>query len=465
LSSTPTIAPEAIRLLLDQSPFGLVLYRADGPCLWANPAAARIVGAKLDQLHRQNFRTIETWRSSGLLEAAVQALEHQGVVRRQISLTTSFGKQVHLHVEFEPATLEGEPVLLLALAENTELVAAKLEREAVAAALQRSQAEFRAIVEHHPDAILVLDHKQRVCFVNPQAGSMLGRAGHQLLGKTLRLDSLGPATDDVGITRGDGTRGRAVARSVITQWKGQPGRLVTLQDITDLRRAEEDLRSSERALADRRSKEAVDQLAGSVAHHLNNQLMVLRGHLELLEESLDEDQAASRFSVLYQAIEQLEKLGRGVLDMGRPQPVSEGQPASVEGAEGSARVLPPRQPATILLAEDEDDLRAMVAEALSARGFHIIQASDGLQALQRAREHDGSIQLLVTDVVMPVMGGVELYQALSQERPGTAVLYMSGYTEGDHADLYTLAAQGRYLQKPFSIHYLALKVEQALTGG
>jgi CheY-like chemotaxis protein/nitrogen-specific signal transduction histidine kinase len=465
VSTTHTIDLDALRKVFDHSPFGFALYRADGPCLWANRSVARIVGASLEQVLRQDFRSIESWRRGGLLEAAVAALEHQRIERRQISLTSSFGKQIHLHVEFEPITLLGEPALLLSLSENTDLVAAQLEREAAANALQRSQAEFRAIVERHPDAILVLDHRQRVCFVNPQAGGMLGRAGHQLLGKPLALDSLGPATEDVGITRQDGTRGRAVVRSATTQWKGEPGRLVTLQDITDLRRAEEDLRASERALSDRRSKEAVDRLAGEVAHHLNNQLMVLRGHLELLEESEVGQASPQRFPALYSAIEQLEQLGRGVLGMGRPQPASPGQPAPSEAVQGVAQVLPPSQPTTILLAEDEDELRAMVAESLAARGFHVLQAADGVQALKLAREHEGEIALLVTDVVMPVMGGVELYQVLGQERPETAVLYMSGYTESDHAELYALASQGRYLQKPFSIHYLAVKVEQALSIG
>jgi two-component system cell cycle sensor histidine kinase/response regulator CckA len=99
---------------------------------------------------------------------------------------------------------------------------------------------------------------------------------------------------------------------------------------------------------------------------------------------------------------------------------------------------------------------------LRARGFQVIEAAHGQQALDLASEHPDPIALLLTDVVMPGMDGVELYEALVQERPEIQVLYMSGYAERDYARLHDLAAQGRYLQKPFSIHYLATKVEQAL---
>jgi CheY-like chemotaxis protein/PAS domain-containing protein len=463
MTHTDLDSSSLLRLVLDEAPFGFVLYRADGPCLWANRCAGRLIGATHEQVLQQDFRHIESWRVSGLLEAALHALETDVPQRRQISVVSSFGKRVHIEADLVSVSLEGQPMLLAALCEITDLVAANLEREAALGALERSQAEFRAIVERHPDAILVLDERERVCFVNPQAGVMLGAAGHQLLGKPWMLPPRGPNTSDVDITRVDGTMGCAVSRAAETRWKGKPARLLTLQDITDLRRTEEELRQRELELAEAGKREALGQLAGSVAHQLNNQLMVLRGHLEMLEEDLeDQGRPGDRFPQLFASLERLQALGRGVMGMGRPQPVPRHGATLTSSERGQGLlVAPPVQP-VILLAEDEDELRAMVSESLRARGFQVIEAAHGQQALDLASEHPDPIALLLTDVVMPGMDGVELYEALVQERPEIQVLYMSGYAERDYARLHDLAAQGRYLQKPFSIHYLATKVEQAL---
>ena len=455
-----------LEAVLGASPFGFIVYRLEGPCIWANHAAARLVGAELQQVLEQDFRSIASWQRTGLLEAAEQALATDQAVRRQLSFTSTFGKQAQLEIDFGTIQLGEQRLLLLATSEITDLMAANLERESAQTALARSQAEFRAIVEAHPDAILVLDEQQRVRFANPQAGVMLGHAGHRLLGKPYALAARSPTCTDVDITRADGTRGCAEPRTASTHWKGLPARLVTLHDITELRRTEEDLRQSEQALAERRQRLAVDRLAGSVAHNLNNQLMVLRGHIEMLEEDLADDvQAQRRLPVLFDALDRLQQLGRGVMDLGRPQPEIRETPAGSSDASTAAQVVGPPVAPTILLAEDEDQLRVMVAEALTARGFQVLEAAHGAAALALSREHDGSIDLLLTDVVMPGMDGVELYEALIQERPGVGVLYMSGYAESDYAQLHALAAQGRYLQKPFSIHYLAGKVEQALADG
>lgn len=455
-----------LRMVLDEAPFGFVLYRVDGPCVWANASSGRLVGATRDQVLQQNFRQIGSWRDSGLLELALRVLDGGETECQQVSLVSSFGKRVHLEMQYSVVQHDGQPHLLLAMCEITDLVAANLEREAARGALERSQAEFRAIVESHPDALLVLDERERVCFANPQAGMMLGASGHQLLGKPWMLPPRGPNTEDVDITRTDGTLGCAVSRSAETEWKGKPARLVTLQDITELRRTEEELRQREVELGEVGKREALGQLAGSVAHQLNNQLMVLRGHLELLQEDLeDQDQPADRFAKLFASLERLQALGRGVMDMGRPQPVPRHRSTSTPQAGEQGLIMAPPVSPVILLAEDEDELRVMVAESLRARGFQVIEAAHGQQALDLAGEHPEPISLLLTDVVMPGMDGVELYEALVQERPDIQVLYMSGYAERDYARLHDLAAQGRYLQKPFSIHYLATKVEQALSEG
>jgi len=96
-----------------------------------------------------------------------------------------------------------------------------------------------------------------------------------------------------------------------------------------------------------------------------------------------------------------------------------------------ARALdaPERASETILLVEDEIIVRQLVAEILETSGYAVLQAADGPSGLELLRRHSDPIDLLLTDVVMPGMSGPEVAQAVSSMRPGTQVLYMSGYTD------------------------------------
>jgi two-component system, cell cycle sensor histidine kinase and response regulator CckA len=116
---------------------------------------------------------------------------------------------------------------------------------------------------------------------------------------------------------------------------------------------------------------------------------------------------------------------------------------------------------TILLAEDEDQVRTLIAKALRLDGYTVIEARNGIEALQRAHEHS-AIDLLLTDVVMPGLNGRELWERLSAERPGLPALFTSGYP----ADtvLRHGIAEGRvsYIEKPYLPSELALKIREVL---
>ncbi|MGA2383532.1 MAG: PAS domain S-box protein [Gemmatimonadales bacterium] len=117
---------------------------------------------------------------------------------------------------------------------------------------------------------------------------------------------------------------------------------------------------------------------------------------------------------------------------------------------------------TVLLAEDDPSVRAIVAEVLTQKGYRVLQAPDGQTALEIARAQPGAIQLLVTDLVMPGMTGRELAEAVAAERAGVRVLYMSGYTD-DAVVRHGVLTEGMpYLQKPFSPSSLAAKVREVL---
>ena len=127
-------------------------------------------------------------------------------------------------------------------------------------------------------------------------------------------------------------------------------------------------------------------------------------------------------------------------------------------------VAPKAEPGTetILLVEDEANLRYLARQFLEKQGYKVIEAADGAVAMQIVVAHEGVIHLLLTDVIMPGMNGRELAQRVSEIRPNVKVLYMSGYTENVIGHNGTLDAGVRLLQKPFNLRDLKDKVREVL---
>ena len=117
---------------------------------------------------------------------------------------------------------------------------------------------------------------------------------------------------------------------------------------------------------------------------------------------------------------------------------------------------------TILVVEDQDEVRNLIRRILEARGYRIITAANGPAALQVAATHEGSIDLLVTDVVMPGMSGREVSLLLTAGRKGLRTLFLSGYTDESIVHHGILEAGVEFLQKPFSAEVLARRVREVL---
>ena len=118
---------------------------------------------------------------------------------------------------------------------------------------------------------------------------------------------------------------------------------------------------------------------------------------------------------------------------------------------------------TILVAEDEDAVRALTVRILRKRGYQVLEARDGRNAIEVAERFPGAIRLLVTDVIMPRMGGRELSESLAQVRPEMKVLFMSGYTDDQLLQRGVLQnGSGNFLEKPFTPEALANKVREVL---
>jgi CheY-like chemotaxis protein len=123
---------------------------------------------------------------------------------------------------------------------------------------------------------------------------------------------------------------------------------------------------------------------------------------------------------------------------------------------------PARGAETILIAEDELELRELMRRALERQGYRVITASDGAVAVEMAAGHDGPIHLLVTDVVMPVLSGSELAQRLMAKRPGLRVIFISGYSTEAIDRHGVLAPDSVFLQKPVSPDALSHAVRDLL---
>jgi len=134
-------------------------------------------------------------------------------------------------------------------------------------------------------------------------------------------------------------------------------------------------------------------------------------------------------------------------------------------AEGTPKIAQAHVPAasavggseTVLLAEDQETVRLLIQRALEGRGYAVLAAGNGPEALDLAARHGKPIHLLITDLVMPGMNGRELARRLAMERPRLRVLYVSGHVRPD-----TLEPGVAFLQKPFDPEALAHKVREVL---
>lgn len=119
-------------------------------------------------------------------------------------------------------------------------------------------------------------------------------------------------------------------------------------------------------------------------------------------------------------------------------------------------------PATILLVEDDDAVRGVSERALKRFGFQVLSAPSGHDAVRLAQTHPGPIDLVLTDIMMPGMNGVELAQIVSTHRPAVHVVFMSGYADQDLIRKGLLESGTHFLQKPFSPRELSCRLRDIL---
>jgi CheY-like chemotaxis protein len=137
----------------------------------------------------------------------------------------------------------------------------------------------------------------------------------------------------------------------------------------------------------------------------------------------------------------------------RPTASSKSKPGLVRKSRGGE---------VLLLVEDEDGVRVLARHILQSCGYTVLEARDGVDALRVAGQHVGRIDLVMTDVVMPRLGGREVAEQMTKLYPAVKVLFLSGYTEDSVVRHGILQGEVEFLQKPFSPGALAQKVREVL---
>ncbi|MBR1212358.1 cell cycle histidine kinase CckA [Bradyrhizobium sp. JYMT SZCCT0180] len=153
----------------------------------------------------------------------------------------------------------------------------------------------------------------------------------------------------------------------------------------------------------------------------------------------------------------------------RPELEAAPEPQVTNGAAKEAVAEPPKPQAdltgqgTILLVEDEDGLRSLNARGLRSRGYSVIEAANGIEAMEALEEKNGAVDLVVSDVVMPEMDGPTLLKEMRQRNPNLKIIFVSGYAEEAFDKSLPENEQFAFLAKPFALSALVAKVKETMT--
>jgi two-component system cell cycle sensor histidine kinase/response regulator CckA len=274
------------RTLLKTSPVGVITYRASGEVIEANRAAAEMVGATIEELKAGNFRKLESWKASGLLGAALEALATGRERQIEVPHTSTYGRHLRLYCNFVPFQFGGETQLLALLTDMTER-----KRTEAANAL------FRELLDRSNDIIEVIDPATGLLLdVNGRACQDLGFSREEIL--SLRAGDLylavdGAASGEIlemfrrpaalpmeGLHRRKDGSTFPVEVSISRVSLDREYAVAMVHDVSSERLLETQLRQAQKM-------ETIGQFAGAIAHDFNNLLCVIMTYANLLSGELE----------------------------------------------------------------------------------------------------------------------------------------------------------------------------------
>jgi PAS domain S-box-containing protein len=308
--------------LIDVSTMGIVAYDPSGQCILANEAIARIIGATREQVLKQNYNQIESWKNSGLLESARKTIESGVETRREIHTMSSYGKEIWLDCRCTYLFSNGKPHLLLTVNDISvpkqaefalQAYAAKLEQsnrelkdfaidlEQAQAVLRASEAKYRALVDTSPDGITLTDLAGKLLLCNQQTvrlhgyenpEAMYGMNVFELIApedRQLAAKNAQKTLEEGHITnieyimlRKDGSRFPAeLSAALICDKDGAPANFIAItRDVTERFRAIE---------TEKRLLQLKEEFVASLSHDLRTPIFSLIGYLDLLRNGKVKD--------------------------------------------------------------------------------------------------------------------------------------------------------------------------------
>jgi len=349
--------------------------------------------------------------------------------------------------------------------------------------------------EPRGEALLVLDPGLKVCAANRSFYELfrlapeecIGQKVYELGGKAwdarlrVMLESVlvsGSRSEQFELIHDVDAPGHGAlwltAKTLPTSKPGEESILLSIENLTAGRSVEDAL------TAVRQELRSFAELASRSAHELNNMLTVMRMNAELLQPELARHGAPVQEVLdIIAAAERAESLTRQLLVSSRrafPQPTGLDRfqnseeflaPSAVKVSEPQAsrrdRAEEEIGGKTILLVEDEKALRSLSRRILNEAGYRVLEAADGAKALRVAADEVGEIDLVLTDVEMPTLGGRGMVAELNELSPGIRVLFMSGYTDNEILRRGITGAETHFLQKPFTAAGLREAVQAALS--
>lgn len=350
-------------------------------------------------------------------------------------------------------------------------------REKLAELQLREQLELTAAMFDGLEVFAVLvDAAGRVSRVNRACESALGPFPHGPEGRPFADVFVPPVHRDAidsaiasaiagrGRSRVEAGSGRDPGAERWVAWTFVPVRdaeerpmvVATGVDITDRRRIARDLRLHEESSGREGGVEAYARRVARLAHDYNNALTGLLGFCDLLSSSLAGGEEGRHLEEIRSAAERVAGLTAELRDLG----------AEGLAAQRAAEPTPPaEQPKTgpaervVLLAEDEGLVRRLMIQTLRREGWRVLDAPSGAEALRVARESGLTLDLLITDIVMPGMSGRDLAERLRRAHPDLPVLFVTGFSS--EADPRRLPGRGiAILQKPFLPESLLARVRE-----
>lgn len=348
------------------------------------------------------------------------------------------------------------------------------QRKREEAARVESERQFRTLIENSLDIVTILNRDGTIRYESPAVERILGYSPAELVGesaftlihpddvvKVLKVFKEGMQTDDyIGRLEfrfrhknGSWRVLESVGKNLLNE-PGVAGVVVNSRDVTDRSQMQELLR------AILNNSPAIISIKDTEGRYVlaNRQLE------NLLEQGKG---TGLGLSTVYGIVKQsgghiwvFSEHGRGsTFKIYLPQ--AEGTPEA-EAPEVRMLTQAPSDPATILLVEDDEAVRKLACTVLEMNGYTVLEAAGAREALQRAQDYSEEISMVVTDVVMPEIGGKALANSIGVTRPTIKVLYTSGYAD-ESIDQHGLLERGMgFLQKPFTPETLVLKVREVL---